>query len=137
MGEFLGLLNDDKLTPNERAQKLVDLQIKSAEAAREGASSAWETMMGTWQDEVRNDQVVGGAKFDQSIATANKVVNQFGSPELAHLAATTGIGNNVHFVRFLNSIAPKLLEAAPINPGGPAGGSDNGAASRMFPTMKK
>lgn len=138
MGEFLTLVNDDKLSPGERAQKLIDLQIKSAEAARESASSAWETMMTTWQDEVRTDPVVGGAKFDQSVATANKIVNgSFGSPELSALCASTGLGNNVHFVRFLNAIAPKLLEAGPVPPGGPQGGGTETAADRMYPSMKK
>lgn len=137
MTEFLGLVNDPKITKAELAQKLVDLQVKSASEGLEKATQAWETKMTEWQDEVRKDPTVGGAKFEQSVATANKVINNLGSPELAQLCADTGIGNNVHFVRFLNAIAPKLLEAAPVNPGNPAGGSTTTAAERMFPSMKK
>lgn len=141
MDEFLGVLNDTSLKPQELAQKLVDLQIKSLEGARESGSKAWDDMMGQWQNEVRNDPTVGGARFDQSIAAANQVVKQFGSPELAQLCATTGIGNNVHFVKFLNSIAPKLLEPAPVLPGAPpaAGGSTPDAVARRLydnPTSK-
>lgn len=140
MNEFLGVLNDAQLSPKDRAQKLVDLQIKSLEAARESGSKAWDDMMGQWQDEVRADATVGGARFDQSVAAANQVVKQFGSPELAQLCATTGIGNNVHFIKFLNSIAPRLLEPAPILPGTPASGGStpDAVASRLYdhPTSK-
>lgn len=140
MNEFLGVLNDAQLSPKDRAQKLVDLQIKSLEAARESGSKAWDDMMGQWQDEVRADPAVGGARFDQSVAAANQVVKQFGSPELAQLCATTGIGNNVHFIKFLNSIAPRLLEPAPSLPGTPASGGStpDAVASRLYdhPTSK-
>lgn len=138
MTEFLGLINDPKVTKAELAQKLVDLNIKSTQEAFEKASLAWETRMTDWQSEVRADPEVGGARFDQSVATANKVVQQHGDPELAQLCADTGIGNNVHFVKFLNRIAPKLLEAAPAQPGTPpAGNNPNAVAERMYPTMKK
>lgn len=139
MNEFLGIQNDPKLTPAERSQKLIDLQIKASKEGLEKATQAWETRMSDWQNEVRNDPTVGGAKFEQSVATANKVVQQLGSPELAQLCADTGIGNNVHFVKFLNAIAPKLLEAAPVNPGSPptSAQTQDARAQRMYPTMKK
>lgn len=138
MNEFLGLINDPKVTKGELAQKLIDLNIKSTQEAFGKASLAWETRMTEWQEQVRTDPEVGGLKFDQSVATANKVVQQHGSSELAQLCADTGIGNNVHFVKFLNRIAPKLLEAAPAQPGTPpAGNNPNAVAERMYPTMKK
>lgn len=137
MNEFLGFINDPKMTKSELAQKLVDLQLKSTNEAFERASQHWETTMANWQEEVRNDPEIGGAKFDQSVATANKVIQQHGSPELAELCAQTGIGNNKHFVKFLTAIAPKLTEPAPVQAGAPIGGSTQEVAERMFPTMKK
>lgn len=140
MNEFLGLINDPKVTKGELAQKLIDLNIKSTQEAFGKASLAWETRMTEWQEQVRTDPEVGGLRFDQSVATANKVVQQHGDPELAQLCADTGIGNNVHFVKFLNRIAPRLLEAATVPPGTPPTGNVNPnekVARNFYPTMKQ
>lgn len=137
MDKFLGLLNDSALTPQQRAQSLIDLQIEVAKQASEKASSAWDDLMSTWQQEVQKDAEVGGPKYDASIAAANRLVAQYGSEELKTALATTGIGNNVHFVRWLVKMAPMVTE--PITPPGGAAATvgDRPTTSNLYPNQGK
>ena len=131
---FLDIMNDNKLEPGARAQALVDLQAKVLTQASEANSAAWDTLQTQWQDEVKADPDVGGAKLQQSLASVGKLVDQFGSPELRQVFDTTGAGNNVHVVKFLSKIASQLTEGGP-SLGMPSGQAAD-AASRMFPSMK-
>lgn len=136
MTPFLALINDQNLSRAELAQKLVDLQTQSFKTADEARSKAWSDMVAAWQDEVRNDPEVGGAKFQASIAAGNKVINQFGDATLRELCATTGIGNNVSFIRFLNKVAARVLEPGVVS-GAPAASAPKSQAEILFPNMGK
>lgn len=135
MENFLGLLNDDKLSRNELAQKLVDLQIEAFQQASERASSEWDTLQTKWQEEVKTDSEVGGPKLERTLAEANRIVDQLGTPELKAVLATTGIGNNVHFVRWLTKIAPFVTEAPPVSGTGP-GSQSRYTKDNLYPDQK-
>jgi hypothetical protein len=134
MAPFVELINDASLSRKELAQKLVDLQIQSFKTADDARSKAWGDMVTSWQDEVRNDPTVGGAKFASSVAAGNKVVQQFGDAALAELCATTGIGNHVSFVKFLNKIAERTLEPG-VPSGAPAAQAPKSQADIMYPNQ--
>lgn len=136
MKPFLELINDQSLSRADFAQKLIDLQTQSLKTADEARSKAWGDMVAAWQDEVRNDPEVGGAKFQSSIAAGNKVINQFGDATLRELCATTGIGNNVSFIRFLNRVAARVLEPGVVS-GAPAASAPKSQAEILFPNMGK
>jgi hypothetical protein len=134
MAPFVELINDASLSRKDLAQKLVDLQIQSFKTADDARSKAWGDMVTSWQDAVRNDPTVGGAKFTSSVAAGNKVVQQFGDAELANLCATTGIGNHVSFVKFLNKIAERTLEPG-VPSGAPAAQAPKSQADIMYPNQ--
>lgn len=134
--EALAIVNNRELSPKEQLQGLIDLQGKLAKEASEGISKTWEDTQKTWQDEVKADPTIGGDKLPTTLAAVNKLVGEYGSPELVEAFALTGAGNNVHVIKFLNSVAGKLLEGGPVQAGGPTN-QESTAAERMFPSMKK
>lgn len=133
--EFLGILNNRDLSPAEQAQKLVDLQTRLASEASETGSQAWADMQTQWQDEVRSDPDVGGAKLDGTLASIGKLVEQFGSDELRAVMDVTGAGNNIHVIKFCANIARALTEGGAVF--GQPQSSDISKTDRMFPSMAK
>lgn len=136
MTSFLEIVNDQKLTPAERSQKLVDLQVSALQKASEAGSQAWADMQTQWQTEVKSDKDLGGANLQTTLDGIAKLVEAYGSPELVNVMNITGAGNNIHVIRFVNKIAAKLNEGAPIAPGAPASVPQS-AAERLFPSMAK
>lgn len=132
--QFLAVVNDGELSPKDRAQALIDLQAKAAQQASETASQQFADQQQQWQDEVRNDPELGGAKFDATIAGISRLVDQYGSDEFVQVMAATGAGNNIHVVRFISQLAQKLNEPAAVT-GQPVATRED-AASRLFPSMK-
>lgn len=133
--EFVGVLNDPKLSPVARAQALVDLQVKAATAASERASQLWADKQTQWQDEVKADPTVGGAKLDGVLASISTLLNTHGTPEVRQAFDETGAGNNVHIVKFLSTVAGLIGEGAPAPAATPATPPQN-LADRMFPNHK-
>lgn len=136
MTSFLEIVNDQKLTPAERSQKLVDLQVSALQKASEAGSQAWADMQTQWQTEVKSDKDLGGANLQTTLDGIAKLVEAYGSPELVNVMNITGAGNNIHVIRFVNKIAAKLNEGGPIAPGAPASVPQS-AAERLFPSMAK
>lgn len=134
--EALGIINNRELSPKEQLQALVDLQGKLAKEASEGISETWATTQKEWQDEVKADPTVGGDKLPNTLAAVNKLVTEYGDEKLVEVFAMTGAGNNVHMIKFLNTLAGKLLEGGPVPAGSPTNQEET-AAERMFPSMKK
>jgi len=132
--EFLGIVNDPEMNAKDRAQALIDLQAKAAEEASEAASLQFQEQQRQWQDEVKNDPELGGAKFQATLAGISRLVDQYGNDEFVSAMAATGAGNNIHVVRFFDKIAAKLNEPGPVI-GTPPAQADN-AASRLYPSMK-
>lgn len=132
--EFLTVMNNTELDPKGRAQALLDLQARAATQASEAASQAFATQQQQWQDEVRNDPELGGAKLDATLNGISRLVDQYGNDEFVQAMALTGAGNNIHVVRFFNAIAQKLNEPGAV--GGQPVAQQGDAASRLFPSMK-
>lgn len=133
-GKFLEILNGDQ-SPLDRANALLALHGETLNAASEASSKAWDDMQTEWKDEVKADPTVGGAKLQPTLNNIGKLINEFGNDELRSVFDTTGAGNNVHMVKFLNTIAEKLTEGNFFTASAPSGGSDADAtAKRMFPS---
>lgn len=133
--EALAIVNNRELSPKEQLQGLIDLQGKLAKDASETISKTWEDTQKAWQDEVKADPTIGGDKLQTSLAAVNKLVMEYGDDKLVEAFALTGAGNNVHVIRFLHSIAGKLLEGGAVIPTAPAN-QESDRALRMFPSMK-
>lgn len=134
LDEFLTTINDQELSPKDRAQRLIDLQQKATKMASEASSQTWADTQKSWRDEVKADAEVGGDKLQPALDRVGRLVTEYGSDELLNVFALTGAGNNVHVIKFLNKVAAKLTEGGPVS-GGPATAPAD-AASKLFPSMK-
>lgn len=134
--EALAIVNNRELSPKEQLQGLIDLQTKVAKEASEAISETWAQTQQQWQDEVKADPVIGGDKLQSTLASVNKLVSEYGDEKLVEAFAITGAGNNVHVIKFLNSVAGKLLEGGIVQAQTPTN-QESSAAERLFPSMKK
>jgi hypothetical protein len=132
--EFLGVVNNNDLSPKERAQALVDLQVKAMTEASEAGSQQFAEMQTKWRDEVKADPEFAGEKLQPALGRIGRLLSEYGTEELNGVFDLTGAGNNVHVVRFLHNIAGKLVEGEPAF--GQPKTVETSAAQRLFPSMK-
>lgn len=135
--EFLGVMNNAELTPQARAQALIDLQAKVVQAASERGSKAAADMQTEWIKEA-NTQF--GMALVPMLGNIAKLVDQFGGTaeqvkELRDVFTLTGAGNHPAMVRFLDNVGKPLREGqarsgAPSSQGRTAG-------EILYPTMPK
>lgn len=89
----------------EQAQKLVDL-----EAARvQEQIDQFQQQIRTWQEEVKTDPELGGDRFDENLALANKAVNEFFEPGFLDALRAYGLTNHPEVIRGLKRIAERYL----------------------------
>jgi hypothetical protein len=130
--EFVETINKlADLGPKERAEALLNLQAKALTAASEASSAAWSTMQDQWRDEVKADL---GDKLQPTLDSINRLVKEFGTPQLTEALALTGAGNNLQVIKFLGAVAEKMTEGG-YSAGAPSG-AETTAAQRMYPSMK-
>lgn len=134
--DFLGILNNRGMKPAEQAQALIDLQAKVTKEASEAGSQAWAEMQTQWQNDVRNDPEIGGAKLDTTLSSIGKLIDTYGNDELRAVMDVTGAGNNVHVVKFLANVAKHLTEGGPVQSAQPTTQSQS-LADILYPTMQK
>lgn len=135
MGEFLTLMNDQKVSPAERAQKLIDLQIKAVTDLNAAGEAAFAEQQTQWQNEVRADPEFANGKLDPALGEILKLIGKFGTPELKAVMTTTGAGNNIHVMKFLHAVAKQLNEPGPVV-GSPASSTAT-LAEKLYPSMAK
>lgn len=132
MTTFLSVMNNQDLTPAQRAQELVNLQAALTTKSSEAGSQAWNDQQAAWQAEVAADPVLGGANLPTTMAAIGNLMDRFATPEVRAAFDQTGAGNNPHIVRFLTTLHAQLKEPTPIPPGGPGSASQRSAAERIF-----
>lgn len=132
---FISLLNDDKMTKAELGQKLIDLQQDFLQKQSDDLTAEWTRQQEEWQEQVRADPEVGGEKMEPALAEIAKLVNEYGTPEVADILTNTGAGNNVHIVKMMHKIAKALNEGNGHANGTPAPETKT-AAQKLFPSMK-
>lgn len=129
--EFTGALADDKLDPQARGQKILDVYTKGVKAIQDANTAAWNTMNDNWVKAVKADPEIGGTKFEPTKATIAKAIDSFG-PELSVAFRqgldATGAGNHPAIWKGLAKMAALLTE------GGHVSGKPPGA---MAPSIKE
>lgn len=106
--EFTALAKELKL-PADKAQALVDMATK-VEVQR---AEAFEAQKAAWADEIVKDKVLGGAKLDETLATAKKVYSLLPAEEAESFKAmlnASGFGNHPSMVRLLHAVGTALSE---------------------------
>lgn len=140
LGEFNTVAKELGLT-QAQAQKLVDLQAKTAAAGETGReeflAKALKTQSDTWVNEIKNDPELGGAKFDATVSTAVKAISTFFGDDFRELLNDSGIGNNPALIRGMHKIGLAISEDKLVIPGSDASATEEvSAAKAMFGDVK-
>jgi hypothetical protein len=131
---FTEVVNDDKLSRAERAQKLIDLQAELMTGLSEKGKTAWDDLQQDWKTKVQSDSEIGGAKLPTVLQDIGSILDQYGTPELREVFTLTGAGNHPAMVKFLYKIAGKLKEGSPVS-GAPAA-QPGGDAKTLYPNTQ-
>lgn len=117
----------------EQAQKLVDLQAAHVQASQQGQAEAFNQLKLDWQEQSKNDNEIGGDKFEQSVSDAREALGKFGTPELTKLLNDFGIGNHPEMIRFMAKVGTLTKEDVPGG-GSPASNSEKDRVSILYPS---
>ncbi len=118
-----------------QAQKLVDLYAgKMNELVQrqiETQISAAENRQKAWIAEVKSDPELGGARFAQARAAAQRALARFGTPELRRTLDELWVGNNPQLFRFFVRVGQAVSEDRYA--GATSGASRLSAAETLYP----
>ena len=135
LGEFTKIAAEAKM-PQDVAQKIIDLYTAEAKQAAEAPMRAWTELQNKWQDEVRNDPVIGGQNLDKNLAATKAGINALlGEDAKSFFEALniTGAGNNPAILRGLMKAAAPHAPATPV--GGNPGSGTKSPGQTLYPKM--
>jgi hypothetical protein len=108
--------------PQEAAQGLLD---KLAPALAEKQQRLVQEARTQWVADAKADKELGGTNFDANLAGANKVLQQFGTPELKDLLDRSGLGDHPELLRWAFRVSKAISEDTFVSGnGGKPGGGD-------------
>jgi hypothetical protein len=120
---FAETFTDDKLDPQTRGQKLLDLYKDAVSGIREQTMKVWTDTNEAWKNQVRADPEIGGAKFEATKTTIAKAIDSLG-PELSVAFRqgldATGAGNHPAIWKGLAKMAGLLTEGGHVSGNPPA-----------------
>lgn len=156
--EFHKALDEFRADPEKGAQHLIQMHEKTMQSYAEHLSNeqwrVFNEMRAEQRKEVMADPVLGGAGFNTAMGVIARMRDKFASsstPGTAEYEAdlkafdvmlrTTGVGDNIHFLRLLHNVGRKFDEpplpppgARPVPESGRRPGESRG--SRMYPSMQ-
>jgi hypothetical protein len=134
---FSEVFTDDKLSVQDRGQKLIDLYHENVKAMTTASRQAWTDTNTKWVNEVKADAEIGGAKFETTKTTIARAIDSLG-PDLSVAFRqgldATGAGNHPAIWKGLAKMASLLTEGGHVQGAPPSGKPDLGAT--FFPNSK-
>ena len=125
---------------NEQVQRLSDAysEVQKITDVENGkvTEQAFQEQVATWQQEVKADKELGGAKYDENLTIANTALKQFTTPEYRQRLEETGEGNYKETIRAWYKVGKELSEGRMIS-GQAAAGETLSLARKIFTTMDK
>lgn len=132
MSEAKKFFAEDGLS-QDRAQAYVDLYTNRLKDAMEAPYKLWAETQRTWQDEVRNDREIGGARLAANLGVAAKAVDRFGGDALRQALNISGAGNHPEIIRAFIRIGKAISEDGLVMGRGVAHDARS-RADRLYPT---
>lgn len=137
METFSPLAKEFGLT-QAQAQKLVDIYSNANADAASAFSEKIDALQNGWIQEVREDEEIGGEKFDESVATARFFLNGYGDSKLIDILNETGLGSHPAIVKLFVNLGRLAKEDGTSNFGKLSGGdTPKTVATTLFPSMTK
>ncbi len=135
---FKAIAKEAGLKP-EAAQKIADLYAQQQSAQTKAAEEAMAATQQQWAEALQSDPEIGGAQFETTKALAQKVIRQFGTPELRSFLERTGLGNEPSLVKFVTKVGRAMSEdqigGTTKEADGPP--SEQEFLSRLYPRMSQ
>jgi len=140
IGEFTGILDNAALSPQERAQQLMDLHGKAmqtfAERTLENQHRAFADMRKGWRTQVMADEEIGGAGHQTAMTAIARMrdmlVPQKDRKAFEEFLLATGAGDHPAFLRILHNAARHFDEpAVPAQTPKPAPNNGRRPGSKM------
>ena len=104
LSEFEKVAKEDLKLPQDKAQKLIDVAVKHANALAEKQRKMWDDTRKAWAEEIKTDAEYGGAKFGETIERAQRTITRFFGPKFSEFLDSTGYGDNAELIRGLAKI---------------------------------
>lgn len=136
---YTEIMADDKLSPQDRAQKQIDLYTTAIKQAGEANTLAWTKVNDGWVAKVKADPEIGGVHYKPTKAAIAETIDTLGPEKAAAFRQAldvTGIGNHPAFWHGMAAFAKILTEGKHVA-GSPAGsGKADMAPKDFFPNSK-
>lgn len=124
MVEFNTIVANDKLTPQERGQKLVDLYVSETAKMADHMLAEQVRVFGDtrkqWRREIAQDPEMGGAGLKTTENAVARMRDLFvPNKDMAAfktMLKVTGAGDHPAFIRMMRNVARRLDEPSPVTP---------------------
>ena len=107
-----------------------DRQANAVTASANAAIAAHNEKVTEWENQLKADKEIGGDKFKESVATALKTLDTWGSPELQQQLNETGLGNHPDMIRLLVRAGAAMQDAKVLTTN--AGGARKSFADALY-----
>jgi hypothetical protein len=114
-----------------QAQKLVDLYAARMNELVQRQNSTAESRQKAWVAEVKSDPELGGRRFEQARAAAQRALSRFGTPELGRTLDELGVSNSPQLFRFFVRVGQVVSEDRYV--GAQSSASRLSAAETLYP----
>jgi len=115
-----------------QAQKLVDGYIKAQSGRMQGQGESFTEITQGWIEEAKADKEIGGDKWEATVSTARRAVEQFGTGQLRDYLTQSGAGNHPEVIRFMAKVGAMIGEDKPPQGGTSGNGRPIEAAHLLF-----
>lgn len=134
---FSALLSDTALSPQDRAQKLIDMHNDLVGKGTAKSAQDWVDRQAKARIALETDPTIGGPNLKQSQAYFTSVLSEFGNEALIAEINASGLSNSLEFGRFLVSIGKLTAEGKPVVGDPTSGGLAVSTADVLYPNQGK
>ena len=131
LAELTPIMHELKAS-NEQVQAVADLYIRRMSAAREKQIAAERETVKNWREELKNDAEIGGAKYEENLASVKKMLIKYGSEDFYNYLDDSSLGNYPPFVKVMVKIARELEDDRFVPGAGASSDEPVAAAAKMI-----
>jgi len=115
----------------DQAQKYLEDRSAVAGEYYNGLIANYQKEKESWVSLVQADPDIGGEKFKETIAYAEKAFKTFGSPKLTAILNETGYGNHPELVRWAAKVGRAMKQDSAVS-GSPKGPAPKTPAQKLY-----
>lgn len=134
LATFTDLAKQSNL-PQDQAQKFLDVGIALVQSLATEIDEGWKNTRQNWRKDLMQDADFGGAKMQETITAANRVLRKYGSEPLAKWLQNSGAGDNAELVRLLARVDRATREDTLETGGQTTQDSETAGLRSLYPSM--